>query len=924
MNEPRPVRPSGRRPLSSPPPRRVPAPPSKGPGKGVWIAAGAGAVVLLIAAIAMLGGKKNEPEPAPVAQKPPPPKIVVPPPTPPPAPPPPPPPVVPKPVTDPAEEKKAKQAEDARLRRAEGQTRTDGARKEVAADLEREKKETAAFERRFSGLRLDVKLTSNQVHKGALVVAFTPDDLGLTTADGKSIVVPWMFVSPESIAVLADHVYREVTADTLLEKARFLVDRRMWKEAQATLHRLKKVDEEREGLADAFDEAAGSLLTGKGLFQAAYKTTGESGLRLAYDFSDPAQADDFKGAPQGLEIEGGKLTLESDKRRLWTIGDMELEFVNDVDVEATVSVTGALLFVFHQAENAPVYVLETGPKGTFLKRGPTVSKAEEIAKNPASVIKGTQPLRLTVRGRKVALSIGGRPALTFDDASGAGEARGRFSVGVFEGKVVFGAPMVVSGQVNPDYLRKEIGTIEMAARRAISKDLGEVRELNAQQVADQMLGGTAEGISADKDTLLDFLEVRDLADYVALKLALTQGAAPSERERLLKLLDGWLEKHPGCPSFWYLRAVRHLNEAEVDQARDKLTKAVALRPDFYEAHYQLARTWWIVREFGKALDDCRKALEIRPDYVNALILAAQMRFALDKKASAEIDVEFRVAEKLGANAAEMLHERRRVRMVTRGPRDLGCVHELESPNYLIVTDISPERAAWYASQLEVVRAHYLDAFKKWYTGDARPKPRIAIFNTREAFYTYTELSSTSRRENWAGFFDPANNELVLFEDLDLEQTLQVLYHEAFHHFASAMLKYPPYWWNEGIAEYMSALKLDPQGKKIQERARLLEGRLQNIQMALTADYYVPFETILNYTPGQFYSGPVWLHYAQGWAMIHFLYEYESGRYRPLIEQYFDELVRGKTQRQAFDAVFQGKTAELQKEWLKFTKALKKK
>jgi hypothetical protein len=57
-------------------------------------------------------------------------------------------------------------------------------------------------------------------------------------------------------------------------------------------------------------------------------------------------------------------------------------------------------------------------------------------------------------------------------------------------------------------------------------------------------------------------------------------------------------------------------------------------------------------------------------------------------------------------------------------------------------------------------------------------------------------------------------------------------------------------------------------------------------------------------------------------MIHFFYEYQGGRHRPLIEQYFDELCGGKTQKEAYDAVFAGKTAELEKEWIAFTKTLK--
>jgi tetratricopeptide (TPR) repeat protein len=527
-----------------------------------------------------------------------------------------------------------------------------------------------------------------------------------------------------------------------------------------------------------------------------------------------------------------------------------------------------------------------------------------------------------VRKRKVVVAIAGQPALSFEDAAAEGETRGLVQVGATAGKVVLTKSLTLSGQVNPDYLKKKIGTVEMAARRSINKDLGEVKEYTGKQLANLILGGSAEGISADL-LLIEFLTVQELPDYDRLKQWLTGSSSnPGETETLGKKLDEWLEKHPGFPSLWYLRGILHLRRAELVEARDKFAKAVALFPDLHEAVYQTAVTWQYAREFEKALEQTRKALEIRPDYANALMLQAQMRFAADKKAGVEADRVLRVAEKLGADTDEVLQLRRWVKMQTRGPRDLGCIYEWESPNYRIVTDISLDRAMWYADQLEIVRGTYLDNFKKWYQGDARPKPRIAIFNTREAFYTYSELSSTNRHENALGFFDPANNELVLFEDLDLNETLETLYHEAFHHFASAMLKFPPYWWNEGIAEYMSGVRIDPVKKAVKERARTLRGRLMFLQMALQNDFFVTFERIMNYTPSEFYSGPIGLHYAQAWAMLHFFYEFGGGRHRELIEKYFDELVGGKTQRQAYDDVFKGKTEQLEKDWLEFAKKLK--
>ena len=57
-------------------------------------------------------------------------------------------------------------------------------------------------------------------------------------------------------------------------------------------------------------------------------------------------------------------------------------------------------------------------------------------------------------------------------------------------------------------------------------------------------------------------------------------------------------------------------------------------------------------------------------------------------------------------------------------------------------------------------------------------------------------------------------------------------------------------------------------------------------------------------------------------MLMFFYEHEGGKYRPLIEKYFDDLISGKTAKQAFEADFKDKAADLQREWTDFVKKLK--
>jgi hypothetical protein len=76
------------------------------------------------------------------------------------------------------------------------------------------------------------------------------------------------------------------------------------------------------------------------------------------------------------------------------------------------------------------------------------------------------------------------------------------------------------------------------------------------------------------------------------------------------------------------------------------------------------------------------------------------------------------------------------------------------------------------------------------------------------------------------------------------------------------------------------------------------------------------------TPREFYGPEIGLNYAQAWSMVHFFYEAANGKYRPLIERYFRELLAQKTPRQAYESAFKDQVETLEKEWKAFVRQLK--
>jgi hypothetical protein len=130
----------------------------------------------------------------------------------------------------------------------------------------------------------------------------------------------------------------------------------------------------------------------------------------------------------------------------------------------------------------------------------------------------------------------------------------------------------------------------------------------------------------------------------------------------------------------------------------------------------------------------------------------------------------------------------------------------------------------------------------------------------------------------------------------------------------------PYWYNEGMAEYMGAIRVK-EGKVI-AKSYLLKDRLRALQWTIKVGAEMAFRKIMLESPREFYSGAVGLKYAQAWSMVHFFHEFENGKHRPLIEGYFAALKAGKTPEQAYDSCFAPAGAALEKEWKEFVRKLK--
>jgi hypothetical protein len=165
----------------------------------------------------------------------------------------------------------------------------------------------------------------------------------------------------------------------------------------------------------------------------------------------------------------------------------------------------------------------------------------------------------------------------------------------------------------------------------------------------------------------------------------------------------------------------------------------------------------------------------------------------------------------------------------------------------------------------------------------------------------------------AGYWNDRSQELVFYDASPKravdENTLSVLYHEAFHqyiHYASGRLAPHP-WFNEGHGDYYAGAKFERGTFRIEP----FVWRVGTIRDAIARGTvkeepkggYVPLDTLVQLNQRQYYAYPA-ICYAEGWSLVYFLRSVVPTRpdwqakWGGILDRYFrtlkEELAKAKT------------------------------
>lgn len=816
-----------------------------------------------------------------------------------------------------AEEAKTKAAKDlkegyearVRTRKTDGSRRVEEAKKAIAAGKKEEAERQKQLTDRLKGVPLTLVLKNGMRLDDATVLRLTKDEVGLQFRyEGAQAeqAFSWEMLDNASYLKLVEAIHKADGAAGRYEIGRRCIARKMWKEAQKAFDEAVKLDA-------SFGERVPDLskiMNNEGAFQGASKRVGKDGILVSYDFTDPDQAGDFK------PLSGAKMAIANNEAAiggkgayLWSLKDFE--FDKEIDVEMTVLPEGDAQVVFGFLFNweQKGYYVVAGPKGTTFTRAEGNARAE-FGKADYKFTAETK-LRVFVKNGSFKIFANGAEVASSTDSN---FSKGKLYLGGQGGSLKI-KKLMIQGKADPVTIDRLFAEAEVLVRRALEGDLSK-KEEKAADDEDPPL-------TVEDEYYFALLSDSERRDYESKRRTISIALAKNKLMMdHLRLMDGFIVSAPEFPGAYYWRGLMNLEAGRTEQAHTDFSTALRKAPEFVEAMNALGMKHLNEMNFKEARQYADDALQSQPDLSEAWALRGFARFCLDDPNGAMEDLEIALKLNPGDPLAQEYH--RNVVNVRKGPEHLGCKFVKEFPHYIVMTDISMEKTKLYGERLEAAYTYYAETFKEFFQdAGRRKKPRVAIFFTREAYLTYGELT-LSRRQEWTlGYFHPMYKELLLFEDADIDETLQTLYHEAFHQFMSLMVARAPYWYNEGIAEYMGSIKIEKSKKgqmEISSKANLLDGRLKVLKNNLRAA--LPFEQIMKQTPGEFYAGPVSFKYSQAWSMIHFFYQHEGGKYRKLIDAYYGKLLEGGSITEAYDAAFGGQDMKaLQSEWLEYVKKL---
>jgi tetratricopeptide (TPR) repeat protein len=792
--------------------------------------------------------------------------------------------------------------EAARLRLREA---TDAVAADAREEKERDGRIAAALKESTSRVPLRVPLHDNVILDNVSITGYAAGVVTLTWPQGE-VRYPLASLPDETRGALIGISLSKGTARDHFEMGKLLVRARDYDRAARCFSAAVLRE---PGLAPAVPDIERVKRAAR-LFEGSFKVGGST-LSLRWGFSATAEAADFQSLKGTAAVQPGA-GLALDAPTLALLAVKEIPFRNRVRLSALPKENdqSAHLLGIRFAKPDGGVVLIYGALATASKFFMVLRSEDDKTEELLGPTPGAAGNRMTMdytRGR-VSFKVGEKTVWSgteggFTDviavlgctalSRAGGSTRG---AGLFK-------EVSLQGEVNPVWMEKKTAALRDVFASELSKEYRAKR-------GDAGPGG----LNLSVDAALAKLPP-EVQDAYRAALATVNAARKSHLEVdhgvALSSMEGVTKAHEGFAPAWYCLGLLEETAGNWRSAADYYDRALELLPAFPEAFCGRGRLHAYSGQWPEAQRNADRALALRPDLAEAHLLRARLLW--ERRDSAAVLEATRIARRLAPSDAELQSDAQQLANVASGPRWAQAkVHE--SAHYAVRSDLPAAKCKAYAEHLEALRSHYEEVL-------GRPLPpgkpaEVLIFESEEGYFVYNDYTVGSRQEHTLGAYSPWHGQMALFEGVDVQETSRVLSHEGFHQSLHALAPDVPIWFNEGMAEYVGAARVEKGA--VVERGGIQTGRLDNLIMAVKYGWQpLPFPEIMLQSQAGFYAEQAPLKYAQAWSMVRYFMDGDGGRWKPVLKEYIGRILKGDSGPAAFEATFAKQDVkEMEAGWLK--------
>ncbi len=240
------------------------------------------------------------------------------------------------------------------------------------------------------------------------------------------------------------------------------------------------------------------------------------------------------------------------------------------------------------------------------------------------------------------------------------------------------------------------------------------------------------------------------------------------------------------------------------------------------------------------------------------------------------------AREVGLNSDELANIDSLLVRALQGPR-WSSSNEYRSRHYYALSNLD-RQACFDTSQILEESLDFFERRLRALPVSEGPRFRVFLFSGQSGFRSYIDkLEFGALPHNPAGIYNPNLKQLLIWKQNNPEALTKTIRHEGFHQYLDALLPTAPVWFNEGLAVYFEELQPG--------RGTLIDGLPHATYMSVLMEAgreWIPMDQLWTADSTRFYAQSK-QHYAQSWAMIHYLLKAGEEEER-LFQQMLDRLI----------------------------------